>query len=127
MKTLQAFRFALDPNDAQRAGLSRHAGAARFVFNWGLARVKAGVSQREAERSYGILEADLTPVPWTLAALRLEWNRAKGEVAPWWSECSKEALRHENGWSYPRLSREELEGRFLGLMANLGPKGAGGQ
>ena len=27
--------------------------------------------------------------------------------------------------SYPRLSREELEGRFLGLMAYLNPKGAG--
>jgi len=24
--------------------------------------------------------------------------------------------------SYPRCSREELEGRFLGLMANLNPK-----
>jgi hypothetical protein len=24
--------------------------------------------------------------------------------------------------SYPRRSREELEGRFLGLMANLDPK-----
>ena len=24
--------------------------------------------------------------------------------------------------SYPRCSREELEGRFLGLMANLDPK-----
>jgi hypothetical protein len=30
-------------------------------------------------------------------------------------------------WSYPRSSREELEGRFLGLMANLGPKGVGEQ
>ena len=26
---------------------------------------------------------------------------------------------------YPRLSREELEGRFLGLMADLDPKGEG--
>jgi RNA-directed DNA polymerase len=28
--------------------------------------------------------------------------------------------------SYPRRSREELEGRFLGLMANLDLKGDGG-
>ena|SRR6266849_5578812 len=27
--------------------------------------------------------------------------------------------------SYPRFSREELEGRFLGLMAYLDPKGEG--
>jgi putative transposase len=29
-------------------------------------------------------------VPWSLAALRREWNQAKGEVAPWWAENSKE-------------------------------------
>jgi len=29
--------------------------------------------------------------------------------------------------SYPRFSREELEGRFLGLMADLDPKDVGGQ
>ncbi|TCJ31276.1 reverse transcriptase N-terminal domain-containing protein [Parafrankia sp. BMG5.11] len=29
--------------------------------------------------------------------------------------------------SYPRFSREELEGRFLGLMAYLDPKGVGEQ
>jgi len=127
MKRLRAYRFALDPNNAHRAGLRRHAGASRFAYNWGLALVKAALAQRDAETSYGLAGDLLTPVPWTLPALRLRWNRAKNDVAPWWAECSKEALRHENGWSYPRLSREELEGRFLGLMANLGPKGAGGQ
>jgi len=30
-------------------------------------------------------------VPWTLAELRREWNRAKHDVAPWWAENSKEA------------------------------------
>ncbi|WP_308127822.1 helix-turn-helix domain-containing protein, partial [Frankia sp. CiP3] len=38
VKTLQAYRFALDPNAAQAANLHRHAGAARFAYNWGLAR-----------------------------------------------------------------------------------------
>jgi putative transposase len=92
MKVLQAYTFALDPNCAQAAALCRHAGAARFAFNWGLGRVKAALSQRDAERSYGIPDELLTPVPWTLYALRKEWNRAKGAVAPWWSECSKEAF-----------------------------------
>ena len=31
------------------------------------------------------------PVPWSLPALRREWNKAKAEVAPWWAQCSKEA------------------------------------
>jgi putative transposase len=47
----QAFRFALDPTPAQGRALARHAGAARAAFNWGLARVKANLSQRQAERS----------------------------------------------------------------------------
>jgi hypothetical protein len=37
--------------------------------------------------------------------------------------CST-SLRHESALLYPRLSREELGGRFLGPMANLNPKGA---
>ncbi len=31
-------------------------------------------------------------MPWTLPALRLAWNAAKHQVAPWWAECSKEAF-----------------------------------
>jgi putative transposase len=79
----QAYRFALEPNDRQRSGLASHAGAARFAFNWGLELVKARLDARAAGE-----EAD---VPWSLAELRREWNRAKAEVAPWWAENSKEA------------------------------------
>jgi putative transposase len=92
VKTVQAYRFALAPNTVQAAALSRHAGAARFAFNWGLARVKAALAQREVEKTYGIPDSELTEVPWTLYSLRREWNRAKGEAAPWWAECSKEAF-----------------------------------
>ncbi|SNQ49986.1 transposase [Frankia canadensis] len=91
MKTMQAYRFALDPNDAQLAGLRRHAGAARFAYNWGLALVKAALAQRDAEKSYGIDSDQLTPVPWTLPVLRRAWNAAKDDAASWWAECSKEA------------------------------------
>ncbi|EFC83113.1 IS607 family element RNA-guided endonuclease TnpB [Parafrankia sp. EUN1f] len=92
MRTLRAYRFALDPNDSQLAGLRRHAGAARFVYNWGLAFVKAALAQRDAEKSYGLDGDALTPVPWTLPALRLRWNQVKNDATPWWAECSKEAF-----------------------------------
>ena len=36
MKVLRAYTYELDPNDRQRTELFRHAGAARFVYNWGL-------------------------------------------------------------------------------------------
>src|SRR5262249_11275551 len=80
-------------------------------FNWGLARVKAVMDQRAAERSYGIAADQLTPaLSWTLPALRREWNQAKQQVAPWWRECSKEAFntgldqlaRARKGWSDSR-------------------------
>lgn len=90
--TLQAFRYALDPTPVQARALASHAGAARFSYNWGLARVKASLDQRAAERSYGITEADLTPgAGWSLPELRKAWNKAKAEVAPWWGGNSKEA------------------------------------
>ncbi len=35
-----AYRFALDPSPAQERSLRSHAGAARFAWNWGLAKCK---------------------------------------------------------------------------------------
>jgi putative transposase len=90
---VRAYRFALDPTPGQVRDLDRHAGAARFAYNWALAAVKANLGQRDAERSYGVTDADLTPgLGWNLPALRRAWNTAKGQVAPWWGECSKEAF-----------------------------------
>jgi putative transposase len=43
---LQAFRFELDPNQAQRVLLAKSVGCSRFVYNWGLAE-----SQRTFERT----------------------------------------------------------------------------
>ena len=38
MKTHRAYKVELDPNNVQRTMLRQHAGAARFVWNWGLER-----------------------------------------------------------------------------------------
>ncbi|HEX9338666.1 MAG TPA: IS607 family element RNA-guided endonuclease TnpB [Pseudonocardiaceae bacterium] len=90
---MQAYRFALDPTPGQVRDLERHAGAARFAYNWALAAVKANIRQRNAERSYDINADELTPaLGWNLPALRRAWNQAKDDVAPWWVECSKEAF-----------------------------------
>jgi putative transposase len=79
----QAYRFALDPTPRQRRALASHCGAARVAYNWGLKLVDARLQQRRAGED--------VEVPWTLPALRREWNRAKDQVAPWWAENSKEA------------------------------------
>jgi putative transposase len=79
----QAYRFALDPTPRQQGALASTAGAARFAYNWGLGLVKQRLDERAAGQD--------VEIPWTLPALRREWNRAKAEVAPWWPENSKEA------------------------------------
>ncbi|MGV9538195.1 IS607 family element RNA-guided endonuclease TnpB [Streptosporangium sandarakinum] len=91
MKVTQAYRYALDPTPGQAAALASHCGAARFAFNWGLALVKAALSQREAEESYGVPGEHLTQAPWSLYSLRRAWNAAKDRLAPWWADNSKEA------------------------------------
>jgi putative transposase len=90
--TVAAYRFALEPTPCQDTLLRSHCGAARKAFNWGLGLVKAVIEQRCAEASYGVPDAELTPmVSWTLPALRRAWNRVKDDVAPWWAENSKES------------------------------------
>jgi IS605 OrfB family transposase len=83
MLVIQAYRYALDPTPRQQRALASHCGAARFAYNWGLDLVKQRLDQQAA-----CLDV---VVPWTLRALRWEWNRAKQDVAPWWAENSKEA------------------------------------
>lgn len=90
--THQSFRFALDPSPAQQRALRSHIGASRFTYNHLLALVKATINQREAEKSYGISESDLTPfVNVSHYSLRKTWNDRKDTYAPWWEENSKEA------------------------------------
>jgi len=113
MKVHQAFRFALDPSPHAERALSSHVGARRFAFNWGLALVKERLEARR--RAEGV------EVPWTLPALRREWNRAKETVAPWWRENSKGAyssglaglLDALKNWSSSRKDRRK--GRRMGF------------
>ncbi|HYS39586.1 MAG TPA: IS607 family element RNA-guided endonuclease TnpB [Pseudonocardiaceae bacterium] len=82
----------MDPNPQQDTALRSHCGGQRYAFNWGLALVKANLAQRAAEKSYGIPDTELTPsLNWSAYSLRKLWNLTKGEIAPWWSENSKEA------------------------------------
>ena len=125
---MRAYRFALDPSAAQARDLERHAGAARFAFNWALAQVRANIGQRTAERSYGVDGEDLTAsLGWNLPALRRAWNAAKSEIAPWWSECSKEAFntgldgvaRSLKNWADSKSGKRA--GRTVGFPRLEGP------
>jgi hypothetical protein len=64
-------------------------------FNWGLARVTANLSQREAEKSYGITGDDLTPGGTSRLRGTMSWSLfpRKREVPPSlrkdWGDCRK--------------------------------------
>lgn len=83
MKTNKAYRYEIKPNIEQRVLLAKHAGAARFAYNWGL---KHRIDQYEKSKiSTNAIEQH-----------RL-LNRLKTQEFPWMYEVSKcapqEALR----------------------------------
>jgi putative transposase len=77
MKVTQAYRFALNPSPAQEQALRSHAGAARFAWNWGLARCNA---RYETEGKW-----------YSAAELHRLWNAEKKAepTLAWWGENSK--------------------------------------
>jgi putative transposase len=52
VKVHQAYCYELDPNVAQRILLAKHAGAARFAYNWGLARRIERFETREGKEKF---------------------------------------------------------------------------
>ncbi len=102
MKVSRAYRVELDPSNVHRTAMLRHAGAARFAYNWGL--------QRKQETWW----MNQLPVPSiktpTAIDLHRELNRLKAGPLTWMYESSKcapqEALR-----DLDRSYRNFFEGR----------------
>jgi len=109
VKVRQAYRFALDPSPAQERALRSHAGAARFAWNWGLARC---TERYGAERKW-----------YSAAELHKLWNAQKkaDPALAWWAENSKcayqEAFRdlHQALREFVRSKKGERRGRRLGF------------
>ena len=84
MNVLRAFKTELDLNNVQRTACARHAGAARFAYNWGLVR-----------KQQAYLDGQKTP---TAIDLHRELNELKKTELAWMYEVSKcapqEALRN---------------------------------
>jgi putative transposase len=109
MPVRQAYRFALDPTRGQERMLCSHAGAARFAWNWGLARCR---ERYEAERRW-----------YSAAELHRLWNAEKkaDPALSWWGENSKcayqEAFRDLDRAlkDFIKSKKGEREGRRLGF------------
>ncbi|MHA2396135.1 MAG: RNA-guided endonuclease InsQ/TnpB family protein [Candidatus Thorarchaeota archaeon] len=82
----KAYRYELDPNNRQRSSLHRHAGVARFAYNWGL------------EQRFTLFKTNQGKDRFTDAMKQHKLlNSLKKTQFPWMYECSKcapqEALR----------------------------------
>lgn len=83
MKINRAYRYELKPNRSQQTLLAKHAGCARFAYNWGLAR-RIALWEQEKKSTNAIEQ-------------HRELNHLKRTDFPWMYEVSKcapqEALR----------------------------------
>lgn len=106
MLIIKGYKTEIDPNNVQRTSLLRHAGIARFAFNWGL--------QRKIEAF-----KNKTKIP-NAIELHKEWNQWKLTNAPWWkttSKCSpQEALRNLDKAfdNFFRKCKQKKQGKFKG-------------
>lgn len=84
MLILRAFKTELDLNNRQKTACRRHAGAARYAFNWGLARKIAAYRNGEKVPTAIDLHRELN----ALKKTELAWMYAVSKCAP------QEALRN---------------------------------
>jgi putative transposase len=83
MNVLRAYKTELDLNNTQRTHCARHAGAARYAYNWGLARKLESRQAGEPVPSAIDLHRELN----VLKSSELSWMYAVSKCAP------QEALR----------------------------------
>jgi putative transposase len=102
MIVLQAYRYELAPTKHEEECLLRHAGTARFAYNWAIERCRRALAERER-----------IPSGW---ALGREWNVWKRTNAPWWKEvskCAPQGAFRNVQWAYEKWrSGQTHEPRF---------------
>jgi putative transposase len=99
MLILKAYHIELDPNNHQRTQMKKHAGCARFAFNWGLAeRIRRHKTKTGNERFTNYVEQ------------QRELNRLKLSKFPWMYEVSKCA---------PQTALQDLEKAFQNFYRGL--------
>jgi len=108
VNVVRGYKTELDLNNVQRTACFKHAGAARFTYNWGLARKQAAYKAGEK-------------VP-SAIDLHRELNALKKSDYPWMYEVSKcapqEALRDlETAYkNFFRKAKLKAQGKFRGKV-----------
>src|SRR5947199_3580494 len=104
MKINRAYRYELKPNVTQRILLAKHAGCARFTYNWGL-NLRIELYEKEKKKTNAIEQHRLL-------------NSLKITQFPWMYEVSKcapqEALRDLDR-AYQNFFRSLKQGQNVGF------------
>ncbi|HZR39036.1 MAG TPA: transposase [Ktedonobacteraceae bacterium] len=114
MQITRGYRTELDLNNKQITACKKHAGCARFAYNWGLRRKEE--VYRQTGRSINA------------KALHRELNMLKQRDFPWIYECSKcapqEALRDLDSAfkHFFRRCQQKKEGKWKGKLGYPKPK-----
>src|ERR1035437_6608172 len=101
------FQFALDPNVEQKILLAKCAGARRFTVNHHLARVKANLDARSAEREASL--DDATPAEPLTPSLSWSGFSFINEFNAWKNGESDDSLLNDDG-TRGLIWRHELPG-----------------
>jgi putative transposase len=108
MKILRAYKTELDVNNVQNTLLLKHAGTARFAYNWGLSEKKKAFDAKEK-----------TP---NAIELHRRLNAMKSTEFPWMYEVSKcaaqESLRNLDRAfdNFFRKCKLKKQGKFKGRV-----------
>jgi putative transposase len=100
----RAYKTEIDPNNVQKTLLRKHAGSARFAWNWALARIKDKTSKPNA------------------ITLHRELNALKPIDFPWMYEVSKcapqEALRNLQT-AFGNFFKANKSGKKAGIVPRI--------
>lgn len=108
MKVIRGYKTEVDPTNVQRTACYKHAGVARFTYNWGLARKQA--AYKAGEKSPSAID------------LHRELNALKQTEYPWMYEVSKcapqEALRDlDTAYkNFFRKAKLKAQGKYRGKL-----------
>lgn len=111
MKIIRGYKTELDLNNKQKTACLQHAGAARFAYNWGLARKIEAYKKGEKAPTAIDLHRELNKLKKT----ELSWMYSVSKCAP------QEALRHVDK-AYDNFFRKvklKKQGKFKGKVGFL--------
>ncbi|MHA1881956.1 MAG: RNA-guided endonuclease InsQ/TnpB family protein [Candidatus Thorarchaeota archaeon] len=115
----KAYKYELDPNNQQRTILHRHAGVARFAYNWGLEqRIKLFKNQQgnarftDAIKQHKLLNSlKKTQFPWMYQSSKCAPQEALRDLHQAFKNFYR-GLKKGKKVGFPRFKRKRVQDRF---------------